>query len=678
MFPLTWVFVKDVAYHQFFRIRQPHNHHSVGNMWNGMNFPSDVGRQVVEEFVKCPATSSILAYPLNYNENFGLIPPVASYSNHARRGVYNNRGRGRGGRGGLRGGPVQRAPTLREHSGDHYDGQSDDEATPIATKPIKMLADSKSEPPKYQDNSSQGTALEPGKIMTITVNDKGQFLLVPYGGEEHKSSIFPPLDKSAAKEKSATAKDNPAAAVVSKPSFSNLQQVASPNSAAGNSKPDYAVKSPFNGSFDHSGQASNSVNRAASFGAYGTGDETPTHRPAPHGGRAGMTIDKTQTALSTPSSSPNKTLSEYQLKAKFHILAAEQYTLQDQLLVVNQSDANVRALNSKLARTLAEKREIAAQLSSMGILGEVETFYSPRHDSFSSAEEASISSNSGYDVRAQDGRRLRSISKMGSPECQPPTAFDKAPGGSGRAKYDVGSDSEASDWHVKKSIQDLLKSPQKSTLPLRPAHETSSFFPENVAGSTARNAISFGGAVDGSANKSQSAGPLSSSFPTSGDKHHGVSLANSPPKNFSFGGPKDQAVRRPAPLRTPTSSFGLGAFGLGIRNDAPLSAPLDRGHQQLSFSAPGKHEINKSGGLGTPTSSRFGFDSFGAGGHSAGTPTPRGDGPMKRFAYNNDGSPSPHIPGATGSRAPAAMDFEIHDDGASDATDAPEKGVRLD
>lgn len=673
------MFVKDVAYHQFYRIRQPHNHHSVGNMWNGMNFPSDVGRQVVEEFVKCPATSSILAYPLNYSENFGLIPPVASYSNYARRGVYNNRGtRGRGGRGGLRGGPVQRAPSLREHSGDQYEGQSDDEATPIATKPAKMLADSKSEPPRYQDTAVEGKALEPGNIMTITVNEKGQFLLVPYGGEEHKNSIFPPLDKSAAKEESATGKDNQAAAVVSKRSFNNLRQAASPNDAAGNSKHDYAVKSPFNGSFGHLEQAGNSVNRAASFGAYGTGDETPTHRPAPHGGRAGMTIDTTQSALSTPSSSPNKTLSEYQLKAKFHILAAEQYTLQDQLLVVNQSDANVRALNSKLARTLAEKREVAGQLSSMGILGEVETFYSPRHDSFSSGEEASASSNSGYDVRAQDGRRLRSISKMGSPECQPPTAFDKAPGGSGRAKYDVGSDSESSDWHVKKSIQDLLKSPQKSTLPVRPAHETSSFFPENVVGSATRNAISFGDAGDGSANKPQSAGLLSSSFPTSGDKHNGmVNVGSSPTKNFSFGGPKDQGARRPAPLRTPISSFNPGAFGLGIRNDAPLSAPLDGGHQQLSFSAPGKHGIYKSGGLGTPTSSKFGFDSFGAGGHSAGTPTPRGDGPMKRFAFNNDGSPSPHIPSATGSRAPAAMDVEVHDDGASDATDAPEKGVRL-
>jgi hypothetical protein len=38
-------------------------------MWNGMNFASDVGRAVIETYVKTPATSSILGFPRNYHEN---------------------------------------------------------------------------------------------------------------------------------------------------------------------------------------------------------------------------------------------------------------------------------------------------------------------------------------------------------------------------------------------------------------------------------------------------------------------------------------------------------------------------------------------------------------------------------------------------------------------------------
>ena len=58
-----------VDYQNVEQIRQPANQHPVSNMWNGMKFPDETGREVVKLFVQTPSTSSILGYPKNYPEN---------------------------------------------------------------------------------------------------------------------------------------------------------------------------------------------------------------------------------------------------------------------------------------------------------------------------------------------------------------------------------------------------------------------------------------------------------------------------------------------------------------------------------------------------------------------------------------------------------------------------------
>ncbi|CAK4034049.1 YTH domain-containing family 3 [Lecanosticta acicola] len=597
VFPVTWVFIKDVAYHQFSGIRQPHNHHSVGNMWNGMNFPSDIGRQVIETFVRSPATSSILGFPKNYPANFGLMPAgVDSYSGAlARRGGFNPRGArgGRGFRGSYRGGSY-RALGWRDQGG-HYESQSDEERTPVPAK-SKLLTDVKVEPPKIKSAPPAGVHFAPGELMTVTVDENGKFLFVAVGGEEHKNSVFPPRGDELISSNFTESHDSAAAhggnsqvGVLGKRSFSSLHPSEPSASTLREQGRLVATAHYFDTNPDPNSLYSNASHsscldsgsgiRATGPGAYGAGEETPTHRPVPHGGRVSMMVDMQQSALVSPNGSPTKPLTEYQLKAKFHALAAEQYTLQDQLLVVTQSDMNVRLLHAKLARVLAEKREVLAQLSSMGVFGELETFSSIRHDSFSSADEASSSSPSGYDVRAKNGRRLRSISKLNSPERQQQAEFDKAPGGSGRQKGHQESDS--GDWHVKKSITDLLKSPEKEAVPARPAIETSTFFPENLPSSATRNALSFN-ALDDKAEAKPGAFSASASFsfPRLGELG---AVFEGQKKNFSFTGAGEQTDRKPSALGTPTSSrfaFGPPAQTSGSPNGVPK--------KNFSFTGPGK------------------------------------------------------------------------------------------
>lgn len=139
---MTWIYAKDVHYTHFGHIRQAHNGHPVGNMWNGMNFPSETGREVIERYVTTSSTSSALGYPRNYYENFN-IPNVRgadgnsdtrSNASYRGRGNFAMRGAPRGGRGMSRGGfnnvPPWHFPAPRVLGPDH---EVEDDHTPTAT-----------------------------------------------------------------------------------------------------------------------------------------------------------------------------------------------------------------------------------------------------------------------------------------------------------------------------------------------------------------------------------------------------------------------------------------------------------------------------------------------------------------------------------------------------------------
>ena len=73
-FPVTWIYAKDVAYQQFAHIKQPETSNHVGNMWNGITFAMDVGREVIKTYVQIPAMTTILGYPKNwYDGSFSCV-----------------------------------------------------------------------------------------------------------------------------------------------------------------------------------------------------------------------------------------------------------------------------------------------------------------------------------------------------------------------------------------------------------------------------------------------------------------------------------------------------------------------------------------------------------------------------------------------------------------------------
>ncbi|KAH9810920.1 hypothetical protein Tdes44962_MAKER05947 [Teratosphaeria destructans] len=62
-FPITLRYLKNVPFSLFSDIKQDRNGHCVLNMWDGMRFDSEAGREVVEAYVKLPHFTNILAWP---------------------------------------------------------------------------------------------------------------------------------------------------------------------------------------------------------------------------------------------------------------------------------------------------------------------------------------------------------------------------------------------------------------------------------------------------------------------------------------------------------------------------------------------------------------------------------------------------------------------------------------
>lgn len=542
--PCIWIFVKDVSYHQFIHLKQPNNGNPVGNMWNGMNFPSETGREVLEIYVKSPATSSILGHP-RCQENEGL-PPATTYT---RRGGFNSRSN-RGGRGdfrgGSRGGHATSQHWRQRNASDRRASEADFDAdqTPTAgTQSGQRYPVSRNgPPPKFNppvcDAPSPSPLIKPGQLLSVIVNDQGKLELVGVDAKQTNSSepaedgnnsaragrggmrgvlhgarSLSSLHRSSsststlrAQNDSGTHRLHPA---VSMDSIGQVQGQAvsrrgliSPLSATwtnGNSGHHDALRSP-------EATYGADVGTNGGFGAAsGVGADTPTHRPAHHSSRRGENAAVKGLEVARPSLNL--------LKARFHSIAAEQYSTQAQLDQPEINEINSRVLNAKIARILVEKRELQAELAMMGVHPEM---LSPmRHDSFSSTEPESASSSSVHQispVRAEDGRRLRSISKLDSPlTTKDSGAFDKAPGGSDRIKRHKANDS----WDLQiKSVAELVDSPKKASTPARPA--TSTFFPDDIISPCERRVLSFP-TPRGFDNSNKPASPLgqqSASFPT--------------------------------------------------------------------------------------------------------------------------------------------------------------------
>lgn len=135
---MTWIYVKDVWYNSFDRIRQPSNDHPVSNMWNGMMFTEETGRDVVRGFVQTPATASILGYPRNYLENFQRRDG-SEYGQP--RGASSARGPRGGWRGGSRGGKnnnAWRGQNEQLNRSEAVPEPQDNDATPAVANPGRL------------------------------------------------------------------------------------------------------------------------------------------------------------------------------------------------------------------------------------------------------------------------------------------------------------------------------------------------------------------------------------------------------------------------------------------------------------------------------------------------------------------------------------------------------------
>ncbi|PPJ50351.1 hypothetical protein CBER1_05901 [Cercospora berteroae] len=172
-FPVTWIYAKDLPYHRFNHIRQPGTENPVGNMWNGMLFPLETGRRVVEHYVKLPATASVLGYPKNYPDN--------DHSSSAqRRGTFGNRGPRSGGRGSFKGSNINtpwRPQNRQQNHQKTFEEDQDQDATPTPAS-RGCLSDGSEAPPRC-DISTFGGSSSQGELVSASFDGVGKYNFVP-------------------------------------------------------------------------------------------------------------------------------------------------------------------------------------------------------------------------------------------------------------------------------------------------------------------------------------------------------------------------------------------------------------------------------------------------------------------------------------------------------------------
>ncbi|KXT03646.1 hypothetical protein AC578_5131 [Pseudocercospora eumusae] len=512
--PLTWIYIKDVSYFHFSHIRQKHNDHPVGNMWNGMNFDHNIGRAVVQQYVQTPATASILGHPKNYSENYELGKAGGVQQ---RRGTFSDRGDrgGRGGRGGsFRGGSSFNVPSQRQRNAasDMSDG---DDSTPTATKVSGRLMDNGAAPPKYNLAMLGNTKLAPGEIASVTVDASGNLVLLPSPTGDSFDMGVPPTSRSfnsprdffqGAGRNTASLQHSASMHSMRNEGGPVLHPSVSMDSLAqqrGNRYPASSLVSPaaHNTSFNlmqslpgvpvsasmpslsgNSGRRSARALRTtpkAHIGCPRGDEDTPTHRPQSHLKRGSILPDVVTNIESIPGVSDVE-----KLKAHHHMLQAEKCLVQGQMQDPATSSMNMRLLNAKMNRLILEIQDVEINLHRAG------GSYSPeRFDS--SSEQGSVSSSlqNISPVRAADGRPLYSASMLGSPLSTTYGGYGSE-GGNFQPRH-----RPSTSWDLReKAVRDLVDSPKQDNKELQPSvlsHQNSSFFPGGNGVSNMENGSNF-------------------------------------------------------------------------------------------------------------------------------------------------------------------------------------------
>lgn len=500
-----------------------------------MNFPSATGREVMESYVKAASTSSILGLPRAYRENDGL--PHAATAN--RPGSYNSRS-SKCGRAVARGGNhtmTQQHWRQRNNAGASAVNEgSDADQTPTAgsISGPRVSATCVGQPPRYNSTTREEQpvgSIREGQLRSVVVNDEGKLEVDAMSANPQGGTNTSPKRQDTTswtgligmrggfhgslRHSASSTSTLPGPKERGPPRLHPIAFMGNVGSAQGSWLQQRDGLSPLSANWSsfEPGKVNSmrspeapTVLSPASLGNFPTGEGTPTHRPVSRASR--------RTEDSRADNPEDTDMSVNSLKAKFHGFAAEQYSLQAQSEQPDTTEAQGRVLSAKMARILSEKRMVQAKLNMMGV--HLETMSPLARDSFSSTEPESESSESVDQispVRAQDGRRLRSISKLESPLLtKDGDKFDKAPGGSDRCRRHKPNPS--SDMQ-KRSITDLIDSPKVASTPARLALKTSAFFPETITSPCERRAFKLSTPLDVGVSDSTSSRVFQSpSFPT--------------------------------------------------------------------------------------------------------------------------------------------------------------------
>lgn len=476
-FPVTWIYVKDVWYNTFDRIRQPSNDHPVSNMWNGMRFPDETGRDVVRGFVQTPATASILGYPRNYLENFQRRDG-SEYGQP--RGAPSARGLRGGWRGGSRGGKNNNS--WRENEQLERNGAvlkpQDNDATPAVAKP-RGLDCYAQVPPRC--NFPVTGAVQPGDVDMASLNEnsdiistnttnmaRAQASLSLAGRGAHNNAMVrssqpvvqPPLDNCARHESVRLAQHSDAAGIRSgvttflpSPAFSRphgiTQSHSHPPAALQHSVSMSALRTQptvqskdarvllASGSMNSLPITLSDVPEHRQHTAHRTG--SGTHRQLQQNHNGSFPFRETPTCgvppghlqeQDTPTHHPNApttrhtamhfaidaNANQHRLMARYHSLQAAGYNLQHELRHPNAHSLDRRLVEARLAQNTAEIRVVELEL---GISSSPSESLSPeRYDSFKYEDGSSNSSESAPNLSplpADDARTPGFLSTVGTP-----------------------------------------------------------------------------------------------------------------------------------------------------------------------------------------------------------------------------------------------------------------------
>ena len=190
--PITWIFIKNISYYWFRDIKNPHNDQDVVNMWNGMHFPSDIAREVVELIIKRPHFTNVLSWrnDMSYDPykpvlDAQQIDPLAGdgkMKNAAMRMIENGRPGGHGRKGQALAATNWRQPQ-EQHEGDEDSASTNPNhrhgtAKQIMTSTTPPNLDGHTSPRQYH-----------GQLVTCYIDKDGNFVPITPSGNMSKTPV---------------------------------------------------------------------------------------------------------------------------------------------------------------------------------------------------------------------------------------------------------------------------------------------------------------------------------------------------------------------------------------------------------------------------------------------------------------------------------------------------------